>query len=364
VTFDPVAAPPLLTADLPGLGGRIKVRPEDFEVEEIPAYRPCGSGPFLYLWVEKRSMGADYFRRQVAHRLGIAPGDVGMAGLKDRHAVTRQMVSVPVEAEPRLAQLDGDGIRVLNVSRHTNKLKPGHLHGNRFRILVRDVAPESGERLPPLLDRVRVLGLPNFYGPQRFGHDGETVHLGLALLRNEPPPAPASGRRPNMRSPFMRKLALSAGQSALFNHYLASRLRDGLLRTVLAGDVMGKWPFGSLFVAEDLPREQARFDARETVPTGPIFGRKTFAAAAVAAERENATLREANLDRAALGRFGKLLQGTRRHNLIYSDDLTGQIDSEGVRLSFTLPAGSYATVLLRELCKSAELAGIEEGPEE
>src|SRR5262249_26249933 len=157
--------------------------------------------------------------------------------------------------------------------------KPGHLHGNRFRILVRDVAPEAAERLPPLLDRLRLLGLPNFYGPQRFGHDGETAHLGLALLRNEPPPVPSSGRRPNLRSPFMRKLALSAAQSALFNHYLASRLRDGLLRTVVAGDVMGKWPFGGLFVAEDLPREQARFDARETVHTGPIFGRKTFAAA-------------------------------------------------------------------------------------
>jgi tRNA pseudouridine13 synthase len=372
VTFDPVAAPPLLSADLPGIGGRIKVRPEDFEVEEIPAYPACGSGPFLYLWVEKRSLGADYFRRQVAHRLGIAAGDVGTAGLKDRHAVTRQMVSVPASAEPRLPQLDGDGIRVLNVSRHTNKLKPGHLRGNRFVLLIRDVAPEAGERLTPLLGRLRLLGLPNFYGPQRFGHDGETVHLGLALLRNQPPPAASSstkdrqagGRRPNLRNPFLRKLALSAAQSALFNHYLASRLREGLLRTVVAGDVMGKWPFGGLFVAEDVPREQARFDARETVHTGPIFGRKTFAAAATAEERESAALREAGLDRAALGRFGKLLQGTRRHNLIYLDDLTGQIDSEGVRLSLTLPAGSYATVLLRELCKSAELAGIDEGLDE
>jgi tRNA pseudouridine13 synthase len=365
VAFDPVAAPPLLTADLPGIGGRIKVRPEDFDVEEISAYQPCGSGPFLYLWVEKRSLGADYFRRQVAGRLGIAAGDVGLAGLKDRHAVTRQLVSVPAEVEPRLGQLEGDSIRLLNVSRHTNKLKPGHLHGNRFRILVRATAAEAGERLPPLLDRLRRLGLPNFYGPQRFGHDGETVHLGLAMLRTSPvadaPGSPRSERRPNVRSPFLRKLALSAAQSALFNHYLACRMRDGLLWTVIAGDVMGKWPFGGLFVAEDLPREQARFDARETVQAGPIFGRKTFAAAAEAANRENATLREANLDRAALGRFGKLLQGTRRHNLIYLDDLTGQIDSEGARLSFTLPAGSYATVLLRELCKSTELAAIEEG---
>src|SRR5438128_9845273 len=133
--FDPVAAPPLVTADLPGLGGRIKSEIDDFEVEEIPAYQPCGSGDFLYLWIEKRDMGAQYFVRQIAHRLGIAPGEVGSAGMKDRHAVTRQMVSVPVSAEGQLPQLEGDGIRVLSVSKHTNKLKPGHLHGNRFRIL-------------------------------------------------------------------------------------------------------------------------------------------------------------------------------------------------------------------------------------
>ena len=131
--------PPLLTADLPGIGGRIKHVPEDFEVEEIPAYEPCGSGDFLYLWMEKRDLGAEYFVRQGARRLGLSPADVGTAGLKDRHAVTRQMVSVPATSEPSLPQLEGDGIRLLSVGRHSNKLKPGHLHGNRFRILIRDV---------------------------------------------------------------------------------------------------------------------------------------------------------------------------------------------------------------------------------
>src|SRR5437016_1801945 len=113
MTFDPLAPPPLLTADLPGIGGRLRAVPEDFEVEGIPAYEPCGTGDFLYLWIEKRDMGAEYFTRQVARRLGLAPGEVGTAGLKDRHAVTRQMVSVPAPAEERLGQLDGEGIRVL-----------------------------------------------------------------------------------------------------------------------------------------------------------------------------------------------------------------------------------------------------------
>src|SRR5579862_5569207 len=111
--FDPLALPPLLTADLPGIGGEIKQQAEDFEVEEIPAYEPCGQGDFLFLWIEKRDMGAEYFVRQVARRLDIPVGEVGTAGLKDRHAVTRQQVSVPASAEERLGQLEGEGIRVL-----------------------------------------------------------------------------------------------------------------------------------------------------------------------------------------------------------------------------------------------------------
>ena len=300
MTFDALAFPLCLTADLPGIGGRIKHVPEDFEVEEIPAYQPCGSGGFLYLWVEKRDMGAEYFLREVAHRLSLAVGEVGTAGLKDRQAVTRQMVSVPEEAADRLPQLEGAGIRVLGVNRHGNKLRPGHLHGNRFRVLIREVVPEAGERLPALLNQLQREGLPNFYGLQRFGRDGETLKLGLALLRGEPLPDSGGGRKTRSLSPFLRKLALSAAQSALFNDYLGRRLQDGLLRRVLAGDVMAKWPFGGMFVAADLAQEQARFDARETVHTGPIFGRKTFAAAEEAAARETAVLAESGLTPAAV----------------------------------------------------------------
>src|SRR5947207_13963078 len=108
--FDPLTPPQLATADLPGIGGRIKHIPEDFEVEEIPAYEPSGTGDFLYLWIEKRDMGAEYFVRQVARRLDLAPNEVGAAGLKDRHAVTRQWVSVPAHVEKRLKQLDGVGM--------------------------------------------------------------------------------------------------------------------------------------------------------------------------------------------------------------------------------------------------------------
>lgn len=356
--------PPLLTADLPALGGRIKTVPEDFEVEEIPAYQPSGQGDFLYLWLEKTDMGAEYFQRQIARRLEIAVGEVGTAGLKDRRAVTRQLVSVPAAVEPRLPRLEGEGLRLLQVGRHGNKLRPGHLHGNRFRLLIRNLDPTVAvaEVWPQYQERLCRHGLPNYYGSQRFGHDGETLLLGLALLRGQRSLSTSSGRTLRARSPFLRKLALSAAQSALFNCYLAQRCQDGLLRRVLPGDVLAKIPFGGLFVAEDLAREQQRFDAGETVTAGPIFGRKTFPAAQQAADREAALLTQCSLTPESFAGFGKLLQGTRRHNLIYLQDLAAELEPEGLRLSFTLPAGSYATILLRELLKS-DLGGDEdEGP--
>ncbi|HVK09694.1 MAG TPA: tRNA pseudouridine(13) synthase TruD [Gemmataceae bacterium] len=338
---------PYFTPDLPGVGGRIKTEPADFEVEEIPAYEPSGAGEHLFLWIEKTDMGAEYFARQVARRLNIPTGEVGTAGLKDRRAVTRQWVSVPTACEANLTQIDGDGIRVLTVSRHSNKLKPGHLKGNRFRILIRDAVPGDVE---PIMSRVRELGLPNFYGPQRFGRDGETAALGMAMLK---------GERTKVRAPFLRKLALSAAQSQLFNAYLARRMADGLFRTVLDGDVLAKWPVGGMFTATDVPTEQRRFDARETVTAGPMFGRKTFPAHGAAAAREVAVLEAAGLTRASFEGFGKLVMGTRRHNLVYVDDLSANWENEGLRLTFTLPAGSYATVLLREVMK-ADVTG-EEG---
>jgi tRNA pseudouridine13 synthase len=347
-----MASPPLDSATLPGIGGKIKQQPEDFEVEEVPAYEPSGAGTFLYLWIEKRDLGAEFFVREIARRLDLDTGEIGMAGLKDRRAVARQWVSVPETAETNLARLEGAGMRLLQVSRHTNKLRTGHLRGNRFNILVRDAVPEAAALLAPLLARLGQQGFPNFYGPQRFGRNGETAVLGLDLLQNKQ----AAARRPG---PFLRKLALSAAQSLLFNRWLSQRMQDGLLRQVIAGDVMAKVPTGGMFVAVDLAAEQARFDRREIVSTGPIFGRKMFSAAAVAAEREKATLDEAGLEPRHFFGFGKLLSGTRRGAVVYPENCQAETAPEGVRLRFTLPAGCYATILLREFMKTSLLDGDE-----
>jgi tRNA pseudouridine13 synthase len=332
---------PLLTPDLAGCGGRIRVEQEDFEVEEIPAYEPCGNGEHLYLWIEKRGVGAEHFMKLLARKLGVPERDIGMAGLKDRHAVTRQWVSVPKIAEPRLTQIDGEGLKLLSVSRHANKLRSGHLRGNRFRILVRDA--DTMVNVEAILDLIRRDGLPNYYGPQRFGRDGDTATLGLRLLAGE-----RVGRLPS----FKLKLALSAAQSLLFNDVLARRFNDGLFRTVLDGDVMMKWPAGGLFVTEDAATEKVRFEAREIVTGGPMFGTRVFATKGIAAEREAQVLADYSLTAKSFEGFGQLASGTRRHNLVYLDDLDAAWEPAGLRLSFTLPSGSYATVLLREVMKT------------
>lgn len=333
-----------LTADIPGIGGIIKQQVDDFVVEEIPAYEPSGTGEHLYLWIEKRDMGAEFFQRQIAQRLSIGTGEVGTAGMKDRRAVTTQWVSVPAIAESRVHQLEGDGIRVLKVSRHGNKLRAGHLRGNRFRTVIRDVTDNSG--LERIIAAIQQSGLPNYYGSQRFGKGMETLRIGWDLLH---------GARVKVGF-FLRKLALSAVQSALFNHTLDQRLKDGLFRTVLDGDVMAKWPAGGMFVTHDVAAEQPRFDAREIVHTGPMFGSKMRVAEGQAHQREMDILSGLLLTQDQFRAGGKLLEGTRRHNVIYVDELDYTLQDQTVTLRFVLPAGSYATVLLSEIMKSQQTA--------
>ncbi|MCS7166622.1 MAG: tRNA pseudouridine(13) synthase TruD [Gemmatales bacterium] len=336
---------PRITADLPGIGGRIRVVPEDFEVEEIPAYEPSGVGEHVYLWVEKRGLAADWLAARLAQALGLDQRSIGMAGLKDRHAVARQWISIPASAEAGLAKVKIPGFTILRVSRHANKLRAGHLRGNRFRIRIREVHPESAQRLPALLERLRNVGLPNYYGEQRFGRHGDTLRIGFDLLRGQSDPRLEQRR-------FLRKLSLSAVQSWLYNRYLAERIRRGWFRQVVLGDVLHQYPQGGLFIAKDIAAEQERFDRREVILTGPIYGRRMLKAQEQAAELEAQILREAGLSLDAFAAFGKLLLGTRRKNVVFVDDLQAQLEGQDVILTFTLPAGSYATVLLDEIMKS------------
>lgn len=339
---------PYLSADLPGLGGTIKEQIEDFVVEEIPAYPPEESGEFLFLWVEKRGLSAEQLTSHLARDLGIAHQDVGMAGMKDRQAITRQMVSVPAKCEPRLPQVTHEQIRILEIHRHRHKLRTGHLRGNRFSVLVRGAADDALEKAAAIDERIKSAGCPNYFGDQRFGRDAETLQLGLDLLRGRKSP----GSIPRARRKFLLRLALSAVQSAIFNRALTDRLRAGTIHRVFAGDVMQVTASGGPFVVEDIEREQTRYDARETVLSGPIFGPKMKRATGEAGLAEEQLLTAYGFTAGAFEKFSNLTPGTRRPYLIWPAELQIASEPDGLRLQFTLPSGCYATVVLREFQKT------------
>lgn len=340
------------THDLPGIGGSLKVSPEDFLVEEVPAYSPCGEGQHLFLWIEKRDVSAEDLVAHVARTLGIRREEVGVAGLKDRRAVTRQFVSVPAECEPRLGGIEAGGIRVLRSARHRNKLRTGNLRGNRFDVLVRDVSPDAGAKAEAIAAVVRKRGFANYYGEQRFGLDGATAQLGLDLLAGRKRPREIDPRRRR----FLLRLALSAAQSAVFNAVLSERLAEGLLGAVLAGDVMQVTASGGCFVVEDVPREQQRYDRRETVLTGPLFGPKMKVPTGEPALREQRVLDRFGITLQQVAVFHRLLAGARRRLVICTDDLQIDPDPGGLRFRFSLPSGAYATTLLREFMKNGTAA--------
>ena len=348
-------APPMLTAAIPGVGGRIKLSVYDFVVEELPSYEPCGEGEHLYLWVEKRGLGPEFLTRRLAQILNIPVGAIGVAGQKDRHSVSRQWVSVPLAAGANLARAESPEFRILKTSRHGNKLKPGHSRGNRFDILIRGADQTKQAEATQILAEIEARGLPNYYGPQRFGRDGSTAELGFQCLY---------GKQPRRVRPFLYKFALSAMQSVLFNDYLAERVADNLLRTVLPGDVLMKLPLGGLFVSTDPAADQPRLDAKELVSGGPMFGTRTFAAEGEALRRELAVLARYQLSAASFAGFGQLMGGTRRHNLVYPGELSHEWQRDGLRVKFTLPSGSYATVLLRELMKTEPVEPGDDGADE
>jgi tRNA pseudouridine13 synthase len=335
---------PLLTPDLPGTGGMVRVVEEDFQVQELPLYAPSGAGEHLYLTVEKRGRTTPEVAKELARALGARERDVGTAGLKDKRAVTVQVISVATRAPPDEAlRLSGPGYRVLAAQRHGNKLRPGHLRGNRFRIVVRGVVPSALARAEAVAARLREAGVANLFGPQRFGKSGDNAALGRALLLRERA----------VRDRFLRRIALSALQSELFNRCLAARIADALFSTAIDGDVLKKRVTGGLFVCEDVATDAPRVVAGEVDPAGPLPGHSLFAARGEALGREQAVLAEAGVDPASFAAGGAEMQGTRRTYRVLPEEL--RIAPEGpdaLAIAFALPKGSYAVSVLREITKS------------
>jgi tRNA pseudouridine13 synthase len=338
---------PYLTAEVPGIGGRLRETPEDFVVEEIAAYEPSGAGEHVYVWIEKRDVATPAAANAIAAALGVKPRDVGWAGMKDKRAITRQWLSLPTPVTPEQAMaIDVPGVTVLAATRHGNKLKTGHLRGNRFTLRVRGVhdADSAAARAAQVL---RVLAEPpgalNGFGEQRFGRHGDNAERGRAVLRGT--------LRAHDKE---RRFLISAVQSELFNEWLRRRVVDGLVRRVVDGDWLEKCASGGQFSTTDAATDEARVAAGEVVVTGPMFGWKLRAAAAgtTAGAREAAVLADAGMTLDDFRPAGDLALGARRPLAIRVADPAATTSSlDAIDVSFTLPAGAYATAVMREIMK-------------
>lgn len=339
------AAPALPTAV-------IRQSPEDFVVEELPAYEPSGRGEHLFVTIRKTGRTTLDVLRELSRALDVDDRGAGYAGLKDRHAVTTQTLSLPLpiarDARAALEAVQVEGVEVLAATRHDNKLKPGHLVGNRFRLVLRDVPEARVREVCQAFEELATTGVPNSFGPQRFGRDGDNPERALAWL---------TGKSRGPRDKRTQRLWFSALQSLMFNELLEQREREGTWSTVLAGDLAKKHDSGGLFVVpEDGPEHDDAVDRAhrgEISATGPMFGAKMRWPEGRPAEMEKAVV---DATAGGIERFGALRhlgQGTRRVLRIVPTALDirpPQRSGDGITVSFVLPKGGYATTVLGRVC--------------
>jgi len=392
---------PYLTSDLPGTGGVLREKLEDFVVEEIPLYEPAGVDEHLYLRIQRVGISTHEAVHRVARALDVPVGAVGYAGLKDARAIAIQTLSVSgVRGEP---VIDDRAVSLIEARRHGNKLRPGHLAGNRFHIRVREVGEDAEERARAILDDLAARGVPNRFGPQRFGSKGDADLVGRAHLRGDaetvvevllgaPGPIEETGRLAEARKLYrdgdlrgamrafpgsfrterivlevlihggsakratrripkaVRKLHIAAYQSRMFNRLLDDRLPA--LGTLVAGDLAYLHGRGAVFTVEDPATEQARADAFEISPSGPMFGRKVTLATGEPGEREQALLLSEGIDLDAFRAPGIRLTGERRPFRVPLSEANVRADGDGaIMVTFALPRGSFATAVMFEVMK-------------
>lgn len=413
----PVIADPLphryLTADEPGIGGTMKVRPEDFLVEEVPLYDPCGEGEHLYLQVQKTFVSHGELISCVRRHFNVRDYSIGFAGMKDKMAVTRQTISVHLpHATPPDVDLGHDRIQVISAGRHTNKIRLGHLAGNRFSIRIRDVDPGRVAVAAGLLRRLADGGAPNYFDRQRFGYRVNNHLLGAAQLREDWPgllaellgstgsPFPEyqrqrrelfdqrryaeaaalwtpadrnelavikalaarrTSRRQSVRAVGKNALSfwISALQSAAFNRVLDRRIDDGAISTLREGDLAWKHDNGAVFrvgAADVIGGALGpRLAALEVSPTGPLWGAGMTRPGSSIAAVETEALEAFSVTLKAVPAIAGRPKGARRpfRVPVYDPVAESGSDEHGpyVRLAYGLPAGAYATIVAGEIMK-------------
>ncbi|MCC6581116.1 MAG: tRNA pseudouridine(13) synthase TruD [Phycisphaeraceae bacterium] len=415
-----------LTASLPGVGGRIRCRLEDFIVEELPLYPASGRGEHLMMLVEKRHASTMETVWRLAKAFHVGRGAVGYAGLKDKLAVSRQHFTVHLpgrEAEDAegLSRLADSPFRVIWSARHDNKLRRGHLAANRFDLRIREVQPDAADLAGEIVRELERVGVPNYYGQQRFGYRQQNARLGRMLLLGQwrelldlmlggplPVDQPAiqaareaygrgdhaaalngwprsmrherqaldalrQGRSPEHAVMRMdgqqREFLVSAWQSDLFNRILDRRLREGCLDHLLDGDVAFKHDSRATFTVDAMTAElengpEGRMAQHLISPTGPMWGYDVTIAGGVPGTWEHEALASEGMTPASLvgGPQGKAL-GTRRPSRVFLEQPRWSMDTDQhgacLRLAFSLDRGSFATVVLREIMKNEQHEAVE-----
>ena len=305
-----------------GANATLKRLNEDFSVTELPLQLPSGEGEHLWLDVEKNGANTAFVAQQLAEAAGVQERDVGFAGLKDRHAITRQWFSIylPKGETPDLTLLQHPEFKVLSQSRHVKKLRRGDLQGNRFCIVLRDVTGDR-DAIEANLQRVASHGAPNYFGAQRFGHDGGNVEQGRAML----------AREIRVRNPKKKGIYLSAVRSFIFNEVLALRIQQGLWGKTLPGDVL-----------DGAGR-----------PTGPLWGRGRVSTSDQAQTLENGVAERHAAVCDGMEHAG--LDQERRALVASPVDMAWEWpQADQLVLAFSLPAGSYATSILNEILHTSE----------
>jgi tRNA pseudouridine13 synthase len=401
-----------LTEELPGTGGWIKEKPTDFAVEELPLYSPSGDGGHTFFEIRKVGLSTFQAVRTLAQALGVPASRISYAGLKDAQAVTCQVLSVEGIAPEVVMAVEVPHLRILWAERHNNKLRIGHLRGNRFTIRIRGVDEADMERCRAILDVLGRRGVPNRYGPQRFGQRGDSDLLGREVVRRDaaafvrrflggPHPNESAtvqearaafdaGRWSEALSLFphgmsderralqtliqaggdyrralaavprrLRTFLVSAYQSKLFNRVLDARLQT--LDRVYAGDLAMKHPGRSVFYVEDAEEEQPRAARFEISPTGPLYGYKMIQARGRQGELEAGVLAAEGMTLADF-RVGEGIKAEgERRALRFPVNEPELGHDEGIMLRFWLPRGCYATAVLAEVMKVPLLPEVSDG---
>lgn len=342
--------------------------PEDFIVEELPLYEPSRTGTHTYFAIRKRNLSTIEAINRIARELQVHTRDIGYAGLKDKNAVTTQVLSAEGVTPERVLRIEQPAIEVLWAERHTHKLRVGHLRGNRFELTLRDTSHNALTQIKTVMDWLVTEGVPNRFGVQRFGNNNDSHLIGKALVKadweavkcyvfaNDAVPQHQKFERKPVETvvnaiPYrLRRLYLSAYQAYLFNRVLEARMPH--LGKLLEGDIAVKHSNGAPFLVEQATIEQPRADAFEISPSGPIFGYKMRMPSGDVHDLEISVLADEGVRFETFRKVaGIRLPGTRRplRMPIQLHEVSTVGDDVGIRLGFTLPAGGYATVVLEEL---------------